>query len=129
MLKKSTSTPEALTAVCHCGAVRIHVRQAPRTLTRCNCSVCRRYGAIWAYYKPTSVRVEAPAQGLMRYSWNRRVRDYHRCRQCGCVTHYTYRKKNAWNTVGVNASNFDPAIVARARIRNLDGAKTWKFLD
>jgi len=43
--------------------------------------------------------------------------------------HYTYRKKNAWNTVGVNASNFDPTIVASARIRNLDGAKSWRFLE
>ena len=118
-----------LTAVCHCGAVRVHVRQAPRTLIRCNCSICRRYGALWAYYKPSSVRVEAPAKGLMRYAWNRKIRNYHRCRQCGCVTHYTYRKKNAWNTVGVNACNLDPAIVAGARIRQLDGAGSWKFID
>jgi len=123
------STTFRLTAVCHCGTVRIHVRQAPRTLTRCNCSICRRYGALWAYYKPSSVRIEAPPNGLMRYAWNRQIRDYHRCRKCGCVTHYTYRKKNVWNTVGVNASNFDPEIAAAARVRHLDGAKSWKMID
>jgi hypothetical protein len=127
-MPKAPTSP-TLTAVCHCGAVRIHVRRAPRTLIRCNCSICRRYGALWAYYRPSSVRIEAPAKGLMRYAWNRKIRDYHRCRQCGCVTHYTYRKKSAWNTVGVNASNFDPDVVATSRVRHLDGAKSWKFVD
>lgn len=118
-----------VTATCHCGAVRVHVRQAPRTLTQCNCSICRRYGALWAYYKPSSVRVEAPKGGLQSYSWNRRIRIYHRCRKCGCITHYTYRKKSSWNTVAVNAANLDPTVVSSARIRRLDGARTWKFID
>jgi hypothetical protein len=117
------------TATCHCGRVRIHVRKLPRTLTSCNCSVCRRYGALWAYYKPSSVRIDAPKSALAKYSWNRRIREYHRCKKCGCVTHYTYRKKHSWATVAVNASNFELTAIAGARIRHLDGAATWKFLD
>lgn len=124
-----TSRPEANVARCHCGAVEIYVRKLPRTLTRCNCSICRRYGALWAYYKPSSVRIEAPKDGLTRYSWNRRIRNYHRCTKCGCVTHYTYRKRSSWETVGVNANNFEPSAIEGARVRNLDGASTWKFLD
>lgn len=116
-------------ATCHCGQIRVHVRRLPRTLTRCNCSICRRYGALWAYYKPTSVRVEARRGALARYAWRQRIRYYHRCTRCGCVTHYTYRKKRPWNTIGVNAVNFDPALIASARIRTLDGAASWKFLD
>lgn len=116
-------------ARCHCGSVQIHVRRLPRTLTSCNCSICRRYGALWAYYKPSSVRIQAPRNGLVRYSWNRRIRYYHRCRKCGCVTHYTHRKKSSWATVGVNASNFEPSLIKGARIRHLDGAATWKLLD
>jgi len=44
-------------ASCHCGAVRIEVPSAPETVTSCNCSICRRYGVLWAYYQPQSVRV------------------------------------------------------------------------
>jgi hypothetical protein len=121
--------PHPNVARCHCGAVQIHVRRLPRTLTSCNCSICRRYGALWAYYKPSSVRVRAPKNGLVRYSWNRRIRYYHRCRKCGCVTHYTHRKTSSWATVGVNASNFEPSLIKDARIRHLDGAATWKLLD
>ena len=38
-----------LTATCHCGAVGVDVPRRPRRLTSCNCSICRRYGTLWAY--------------------------------------------------------------------------------
>jgi len=118
-----------LVASCHCGAVRIEVRRLVRTLTRCNCSICRRYGALWAYYSPRSVRIQAPRGGLAKYSWKRRIRDYFRCARCGCVTHYAYRRQARRTTLAVNAANFEPALLAGVRIRHLDGAGSWKFLD
>jgi hypothetical protein len=120
-----------VTATCHCGAVRIHVRRAPRTVTSCNCSICRRYGALWAYYKPSSVRIEAPARGVSSYSWRRKVRAYFRCNTCGCITHYVHRKRRPTDPVVINAANFEPAVLAGARIRKLDGATTWtwKYLE
>jgi hypothetical protein len=119
----------ALAAACHCGAIRIYVRQMARTLTSCNCSICRRYGALWAYYAAGSVRIIAPRGGLSKYSWNRKIRAYYRCKKCGCVTHYAYRKKRRQTTVAVNAANFELSTLAGVRIRHLDGAKSWRFLD
>lgn len=119
----------ALAATCHCGAIRIYVRRISRTLTSCNCSICRRYGALWAYYAASSVTIEAPKGGLSKYSWNRKIRAYYRCKKCGCVTHYAYRKKRRNTTVAVNAVNFEPSALVGVRIRHLDGAASWKFLD
>ncbi len=31
--------------------------------------------------------------------------------------------------IGVNARNFDPRAIESVRVRRLDGASTWKFLD
>ena len=118
-----------LAATCHCGAIRIYVRKMSRTLISCNCSICRRYSALWAYYNPSSVTIEAPKGGLSKYSWNRKIRAYYRCRKCGCVTHYAYRKSHRNATVAVNAVNFEPSVLAGVRIRHLDGAASWKFLD
>jgi hypothetical protein len=31
--------------------------------------------------------------------------------------------------MGVNARNFEPSVLGTVRIRRLDGADTWKYLD
>ena len=119
----------ALIATCHCGAIQIGVQRKFRTLTSCNCSICRRYGALWAYYAASSVSIETPKGGLSSYSWNRKIRTYFRCKKCGCVTHYAHRKKQRNSTIAVNAVNFDPSALAGVRIRHFDGADSWKYVD
>jgi hypothetical protein len=47
-------------ATCHCGSIRIYVRKISRTLTSCNCSICRRYGALWAYSARAQLGLELP---------------------------------------------------------------------
>ena len=34
---------------CHCGAVRWKFDVTPKSATACNCTICRRYGVLWAY--------------------------------------------------------------------------------
>jgi len=41
-----------ITGSCHCGAVHIAVAEAPASVKSCNCSICRRLGTLWAYYRP-----------------------------------------------------------------------------
>jgi hypothetical protein len=52
------------------------------------CSVCRRYGALWAYYKPDEVHVEG-ANALEGYVQGKRHLSFNRCKHCGCMTHYS----------------------------------------
>ncbi len=46
-------------ATCHCGAVRVEVPRPPQDVEvkECNCSICRRTGAVLAYYSPRDARV------------------------------------------------------------------------
>ncbi len=118
-----------LVATCHCGAVRVEVPRKPRRLTNCNCSICRRYGTLWAYYKTSAVKVRGRARAFDTYSWGDRHLRFVRCRTCGCVTHWEPVHRRAGSTLGVNARNFDPAATKSVRVRLLDGASTWKFLD
>ncbi len=57
-------------ASCHCGAVRLQVDDAPAEVTDCNCSICRRYGVLWAYYAPGQVRIAGGATDI--YMWGDR---------------------------------------------------------
>ncbi|MDO8323802.1 MAG: hypothetical protein Q7T23_12775 [Phenylobacterium sp.] len=45
-------------ATCHCAAVRLTCEAAPTEVTECTCSICRRYGVLWAYYEPAQVQIE-----------------------------------------------------------------------
>jgi len=118
-----------LAATCHCGSVRIEIPRRPRTLTNCNCSICRRYGPLWAYYQAAAVRVTAEPGSLARYVWGDRSLAFVRCANCGCVTHWEPVQRTAASRMGVNARNFEPDVIGHVKIRRLDGASTWKFLD
>lgn len=108
---------------CHCGAIRFEVETAPTEVTDCNCSICRRYGTLWAYYKADQVRRVPPAGTTDIYKCNDRDLEFHRCASCGCITHWA-----GGDRVGVNARLMAPEILARAKVRRLDGADTWKYL-
>jgi hypothetical protein len=114
-------------ASCHCGAVRLEIASAPQVLTDCNCSICRRYGVLWAYYPADQVRVIAP-DGTDTFAWDDRSIEFHRCRTCGCVSHWSALTRSD-DRVGVNARLMDAEIVRQARIRHLDGAVSEQYID
>ena len=114
---------------CHCGAVRIEIPRKPRALTSCNCSICRRYGTLWAYYRRGTVRIDCARGALDAYAWGDRHLKFVRCRVCGCVTHWEPMRVAAHHRIGVTMRNFEPALVGPLRVRRLDGAETWNWLD
>jgi hypothetical protein len=118
-----------LTATCHCGAVQIDVPRKPRSVTNCNCSICRRYGTLWAYYKASEVRVRAVRGATEKYSWGEKSLRFARCGTCGCITHWEQVHPKKTSRMGVNSRNFAPGAIKSVRIRLLDGASTWKYLD
>jgi len=113
---------------CHCGAIRLEIETAPEEVTDCNCSICRRYGVLWAYYSPRLVRFVATDGATDIYMWDDKSIEFHRCKICGCVTHWASVDK-ARDRMGVNARLMAPEVLARARVRRLDGAVTAKYLD
>ena len=117
----------AIEATCHCGQVRLEIGAELNEVTDCNCSICRRYGALWAYFTPRQVRVIAPAGATETYMWGDRMIRFHRCKSCGCITHWTAVDETV-PRMGVNARLMAPEIVAKARVRRIDGADTWKEL-
>jgi len=115
-------------ASCHCGAVRLQLAQAPQSVTDCNCSICRRLGVLWAYYRPDQVAIIAQPDATTPYAWGDRMLAFHHCKVCGCATHWAPLDKNAAR-MGINARLFDPRVLAGVQVRRLDGAETWTYFD
>lgn len=118
-----------LTATCHCGAVRIEISRKPSVLRRCTCSICRRYGALWAYCTTKTARIVSAAGATRAYVWNDGVIEFHHCKHCGCITHYRGTPKASGDRVAVNARMLPPGDIAGIRVRTFDGADTWTYLE
>lgn len=118
-----------ISASCHCGAVRLEIDTKPSSLTQCTCSICRRYGAIWAYYTRKDVRIECAPGAISPYAWGNKAIEFFHCRTCGCMTHYEAMVKGNDSRFAVNARMLEPDDIASIKIRTFDGASTWKYLD
>ena len=111
-----------LSATCHCRAVEVTIPRRPKTITNCNCSICRRYGTLWAYYKASTVKVQAEPDALESYSWGRKELRFVRCAACGCVVAWDRVVPDSQRKMGVNMRLFEPEQLGPVRIKLLDGA-------
>ena len=116
------------TATCHCGAVKVEVPREPETLTECNCSICRRYGVLWAYYKDSEVMLTATPDAVDDYAWGDKSLKFIRCKHCGCVMQWRSLAVGPDSNTGVNARNFEPSMVGTVKVQRLDGADSWAYL-
>jgi hypothetical protein len=123
---RSDETPADVVATCHCGAIEMRLAAPPAEVRHCNCSLCRRYGVLWAYFPIVDVAFGPGASRTDTYAWNGRTVDFHRCRTCGCLTHWLPRGSGR-NRMGVNARLLDPEILAAAEVRYKDSAGTGRF--
>jgi len=78
---------------CHCGAVEFEVtlENGLENLRRCNCSLCRRKGAIMASVPLAGLRVTKGEDMLTLYQWNTKTAKHYFCKVCGIYTHHQRR--------------------------------------
>jgi hypothetical protein len=92
---------------CHCGAVVFEVQLANglENLRRCNCSLCRRKGAVMASVPIERLRVLEGADKLTLYQWNTRQARHYFCSVCGIYTHH--QRRSAPHEFGFNVACLD----------------------
>jgi hypothetical protein len=120
---------DLLSGACHCGAIQLRLPSIPDKATRCNCSLCRRLGTVWAYFELGTVQIEGHPAHTEAYIQGDRTLKTLRCKTCGCVTHWEPLDAAQTGRLGVNLNNFPPALLAQVPVRRFDGADTWAFLD
>ncbi|HSG90924.1 MAG TPA: GFA family protein [Pseudomonadales bacterium] len=112
---------------CHCGAVHWRFDAVPASATACSCTVCRRYGTLWAYdYEDEGIHLSGPTQAYVRGE----DIEFHFCPACACVTWWRGRHAEAdgRRRVAVNLRLADPEQVAAVPIRHFDGLTTFEDL-
>ncbi len=97
------------------------VETGPAEVNSCNCSICRRYGALWGYYQRPQVRFAADNGPTDIYMWGDRDLEFHRCRSRGCVTHGSSVDRTC-ERMGVNARLLPSAVLDAVPVYHGDGA-------
>jgi hypothetical protein len=109
---------------CHCGAVHWQFDGVPDTTTACSCTVCRRYGVLWAYdYEGERIQVSGTTQA---YVWGDREIGFHFCAGCGCVAYWRAiePRDDGRRRIAVNLRLAEPDAVAAIPVKHFDGL-TW----
>jgi len=78
---------------CHCGSVQFEVNlpNGFEDLSRCNCSMCARRGAVVTSVPLSAFSVIRGAENLSLYQFNTKTAEHYFCSICGIYTHHKRR--------------------------------------
>ena len=116
-----------ITGECHCGQAHWTYRPAPTRATACNCTLCRRWGALWIYgFHGEDLIVEGPTAAYVRGE----AIEFLFCPHCACIVSWRSISPGAdgrrWGAVNVRLA--DPEAVAALPINHFDGLNSFKSL-
>jgi hypothetical protein len=103
-------------ASCHCGSVVLEL-DLPNGIVnprRCDCSICRRKGAIVASVSLSGLEIVQGKALLKMYEFNTKTAKHYFCSQCGIYTHHVRRSNpeeygyNVGCLEGVNPFDLGP---------------------
>jgi hypothetical protein len=78
---------------CHCGTVVLELDLPDGIVDprRCDCSMCKRRGAIVASVALSGIKVISGGEALKLYQFNTHVAKHYFCSSCGIYTHHQRR--------------------------------------
>lgn len=112
----------------HCGGAGWTLEGDPGSITACNCTLCRRYGALWAYdWLDERIRLTGTTHAYAR-SGKAPSLDMLFCPTCAAVVAWRGRELHEGNRrrVAVNVRLAPPEAVADLPIDHFDGLDTFE---
>ena len=120
-----------LTGTCHCGAAHWTFEGDPGSVTACNCTLCRCYGALWAYdYVDERIRVAGLMSAYTRAGKADPALEILFCPTCACVLAWRglHAEPGGRLRSAVNVRLAEPQAVADLPIDHFDGLVAFEDL-
>lgn len=120
-----------LAGSCHCGGAHWTLEGDPGSITACNCTLCRRYGALWAYdYEGERIAISGPTSVYTRPEKADPALEIRFCATCGCVICWRGLRleEDGRRRIAVNVRLADPEAVADLAIDHFDGLDSFDDL-
>ncbi|GGB46767.1 aldehyde-activating protein [Roseibium aquae] len=116
---------------CHCGTHEWQLDGDPGSITSCNCTLCRRYGALWAYdFAGERIRLSPGTAAYTRKERQDPFLEILFCPSCAAVLAWRALRPDAEGRrrMAVNIRLAPPDAVAHLPIDHFDGLDTFDDL-
>ncbi|MEZ4819220.1 MAG: GFA family protein [Bdellovibrionota bacterium] len=121
---------QVIEGICHCGENRWSFDGKIEYVRSCNCTVCRKYGALWLYgYLDQNVKIEGADQA---YFLEGVSKGFHFCPRCGCVLFWLANQRDHTENffeIALNMRLIDnPLLIQSIPVKPYDGLDTSQEL-
>ena len=106
---------------CHCGAVAFSVDLDLSGALKCNCSICSKLGAVWAFAPKSKFRLKTAEARLGDYQFGKKHLHHRFCPSCGIESYAEGVALDGTATVGINLRCLDGLDVDKLTPRAHDG--------
>ena len=106
---------------CHCGAIAYTVEVDPAQALKCNCSICTKLGAVWAFAPKTKFNLTKGADKQGDYLFNKKKLHHRFCTSCGVESYAEGTAPDGSATVGINLRCVEGIDVDRLTPKPWDG--------
>lgn len=122
---------DRISGSCQCGETGWTLLGDPGSITACNCTLCRRYGALWAYdYENERITIKGPTVAYRRVDSENPSLEIHFCPKCACVVCWRSLKpdRDGRRRIAVNVRLAPPEKVEMLPIDHFDGLNSFEDL-
>lgn len=113
--------PKTYSGGCHCGSVRFEVKTGLDKLVSCNCSICGKTGAIYAFVPASEFTLLKGADAQSDYQFNKKVIHHLFCKTCGIRSFGRGKGPDGVEMIAVNVRCLDDVDVTTLKPMAFDG--------
>lgn len=106
---------------CHCGKIAFEVEGEFSEALDCNCSFCRRRGALLAFVSRDKLKLKVPDSDMTTYMFNSHVVEHHFCATCGIALFGEGKAPGASKMAAVNLRCLPDIDLDGLTIKKFDG--------
>lgn len=107
---------------CHCGGIAFILEGEVQEVIDCNCSMCRRKGALLAAFPRAALTLTTPEASMATYRFNRHLIDHRFCPVCGIAPFSEGKGRDGSAMTMVNVRCLDGVDLSTLKVMPFDGA-------
>jgi hypothetical protein len=106
---------------CHCGQIRYDVSADLSSVMACNCSLCQKRGALWAFVTEDKFALRAGGEDLADYQFGKKTIHHLFCPRCGVAAFSRGKAPNGQEMIAVNVRCLNDVDIGALTIKPFDG--------